>query len=75
MEGVNYFKMTLPKYVKDKILLRAKYAIKFMELDCDLCSWMQANNIDSEYSLPGYVESLCGGYSAAREVIKEIEEA
>lgn len=75
MEGVNCFKMTLPKYIKDKILLRAKYAIKFMELDCDICSWMQANNIDSEYSLPGYVESLCGGYSAAREVIKEIEEA
>lgn len=75
MEGVNHFKMTLPKYIKDKILLRAKYAIKFMELDCDICSWMQANNIDSEYSLPGYVESLCGGYSAAREVIKEIEEA
>lgn len=75
MEGVNYFKMTLPKYIKDKILLRAKYAIKFMELDYDICSWMQANNIDSEYSLPGYVESLCGGYSAAREVIKEIEEA
>lgn len=67
--------MTLPKYIKDKILLRAKYAIKFMELDCDICSWMQANNIDSEYSLPGYVESLCGGYSAARGVIKEIEEA
>lgn len=67
--------MTLPKYIKNKILLRAKYAIKFMELDCDICSWMQANNIDSEYSLPGYVESLCGGYSAAREVIKEIEEA
>lgn len=75
MERVNYFKMTLPKYIKDKILLRAKYAIKFMELDCDICSWMQVNNIDSEYSLPGYVESLCGGYSAAREVIKEIEEA
>ena len=67
--------MTLPKYIKDKILLRAKYAIKFIELDCDICSWMQPNNIDSEYSLPGYVESLCGGYSAAREVIKEIEEA
>lgn len=48
--------MTLPKYIKDKILLRAKYAIKFMELDCDICNWMQANNIDSEYSLPGYVE-------------------
>lgn len=75
MEGVNYFKMTPPKYIKNKILLRAKYAIKFMELDCDICSWMQANNIDSEYSLPGYVESLCGGYSAAKEVIKEIEEA
>lgn len=67
--------MTLPKYIKDKIFLRAKYAIKFMELDCDICSWMQANNIDSEYSLPGYVESLCGGYSAAKEVIKEIEKA
>lgn len=67
--------MTLPKYIKDKILLRAKYAIKFIELDCDICSWMQANNINSEYSLPGYVESLCGGYSAAKEIIKEIEEA
>ena len=67
--------MRCPKYIKDRILLRAKYAIKFMELDHDICSWMQANNIDSEYSLPGYVESLCGGYSAAREVIKEIEEA
>lgn len=75
MEGVNHLKMTLPKYIKDKILLRAKYAIKFMELDNEIAEWMQANNIDSEYSLPGYVESLCGGYSAAKEVIKEIEEA
>ena len=67
--------MNCPKYIKDKILLRAKYAIKFMELDNEIAEWMQSNNIDSEYSLPGYVESPCGGYSAAREVIKEIEEA
>lgn len=67
--------MKCPKYIKDKILLRAKYAIKFMELDCDICNWMQANNIDSEYSLPGYVESLCGGYSAAKETLKDIENA
>ena len=67
--------MKCPKYIKDKILLRARYAMRFTELDYGICSWMQANNIDSEYSLPGYVESLCGGYSAAKEVIKEIEEA
>lgn len=30
--------MTLPKYIKDKILLRAKYAVKFMELDYDICN-------------------------------------
>lgn len=67
--------MTCPKYIKDKILLRAKYAIKFMELDNEIAEWMQSNNIDSEYSLPGYVESLCGGYRAAEENIKDIEEA
>lgn len=75
MEGVNYLKMTCPKYIKDKILLRAKYAIKFMKLDKEIAEWMQSNNIDSEYSLPGYVESLCGGYRAAEETIKDIEEA
>ena len=67
--------MKCPKYIKDKILLRAKYAIKFMELDNEIAEWMQFNNIDSEYSLLGYVESLCGGYSAAKEVIREIGEA
>lgn len=36
---------------------------------------MQANNIDSKYSFPGHVESLCGGCSVAKEAIKEIEEA
>ena len=46
-----------------------------MELDNEIAEWMQSNNIDSEYSLPGYVESLCGGYRAAEENIKDIEEA
>lgn len=65
--------MKCPKYMKEKILLRAKYAIRFMKLDCEICEWMQDNNINSEYTLPGYVESLCGGYNAAKETLQDIE--
>lgn len=65
--------MKCPKYIKDKILLRAKYAVKFLQLDYGICEWMQDNNINSDYALPGYVETLCGGYSAAKETIADIE--
>ena len=65
--------MKCPQCIKDKILLRAKYAERYLQLDADICDWMQANNIDSEYALLCYVENLCGCYSAAQQTLQDIE--
>ena len=65
--------MECPKYIKDKIIQRAKYADKFLQLDNEISSWITKQGIDSEYALSGYVEALCGTYTAAEECIKDIE--
>lgn len=65
--------MKIPKYVKDKIYQRARLAGKYLELDDWICDWMQKHNIDSEYALNGYVDTLCGTYVAARQCIEDIE--
>ena len=65
--------MKCPKYIKDKIIQRAKYADKFLQLDGEISEWMAQQGIDSEYALSGYVEALCGTYLAAEECIKDIE--
>ena len=67
--------MKYPKYIKDKIMRRAKFAVKFMELDVEIAECIEKQGIDSEYALPGYVEALCGGYQAAKNCLKDIEEA
>lgn len=67
--------MKCPKYIRDKIMKRAELAVKFMKLDNEIAEWIEAQGIDSEYSLPGYVESLCGCYQAAEDCLKDIEEA
>ena len=67
--------MKCPKYIKDKIMRRAELALKFMEVDCEIAEWIEKQGINSEYTLPGYVEALCGGYQAARDCLKDIEEA
>lgn len=67
--------MKCPSYIKNKIIQRAKYAEKFLQLDGEIADWMTQQRIDSEYSLSGYVEALCGTYSAAEECIKDIENA
>lgn len=67
--------MKCPKYIKDKIMRRAELAVKFMKLDNEIAEWIETQGINSEYSLPGYVEALCGGYQAAEDCLKDIEEA
>lgn len=67
--------MKCPKYIKDKIIKRAKLAMEFMRVDYDIAEWITKQGINSEYSLPGYVEALCGGYQAAKDCLKDIEEA
>lgn len=66
--------MKCPKYIKDKIMRRARLAVKFMQVDHDIAEWIEKQGIDSDYSLPGYVEALCGGYQAAKDCLKDIEE-
>lgn len=67
--------MKCPKYIRDKIYQRARYAIKFTDLDREISDWIDKHNIDSEYALCGYVETLVGGFSAAEECINDIEGA
>lgn len=54
---------------------RAKLAMEFMRVDYDIAEWITKQGINSEYSMPGYVEALCGGYQAAKDCLKDIEEA
>ena len=67
--------MNCPKYIKDKIRRRAEFAVKFMALDSEIAEWIAEQGIDSEYAMPCYVEALCGGYQAAEDCLKDIEEA
>lgn len=48
--------------------------MKFMQVDHDIAEWITKQGINSEYSMPGYVEALCGGYQAAEDCLKDIEE-
>lgn len=66
--------MKCPKYIKDKIIKRAELAMKFMQVDHDIAEWITKQGTNSEYSMPGYVEALCGGYQAAEDCLKDIEE-
>ena len=67
--------MKCPKYIRDKIMKRAELAVKFMNVDYDIAEWITNQGINSEYALPCYVEALCGGYQAAKDCLKDIEEA
>lgn len=69
--------MKCPQYVKDKIYQRARVAAKYLELDSWICDWMLEHNIDSDYTLPSYVENLCGSCNTAMEQQKmdEIKKA
>ena len=67
--------MKVPEYLRKKIMRRAKLAEEFNKLDREIAEWIEDHGIDSEFAMSGYVESLCGEYSAARQTIKDIEEA
>lgn len=67
--------MKVPEYLRKKIMRRAKLAEEFNDLDREIAQWIEDHGIDSEFALVGYVESLCGEYSAAYQTIKDIEEA
>lgn len=67
--------MKCPKSIRDKIYQRARYAVKYTELDYEISAWIEKHKIDSEYAPCGYVETLVGGFSAAEECINDIEEA
>lgn len=69
--------MKCTQYVKDKIYQRARVAANCLELDSWICDWMLEHNIDSDYTLPSYVENLCGSCNTAMEQQKmdEIKKA
>lgn len=67
--------MNCPKYIRDKIIRRAELAVKFMEVDYEIAEWIEKQGIDSTFALPGHVEALCGGFQAAKDCLKDIEEA
>lgn len=67
--------MKVPEYLRKKIMRRAKLAEEFNNLDREIAQWIEDHGIDSEFAMSGYVESLCGEYGAARQTIKDIEEA
>lgn len=67
-----------PTYIKNKIRSRANHAMRFLQLDCEICDWMEKAGIDitapqfSDHILTG-AESLCNPYSSEVVLIQEIE--
>lgn len=68
-----------PKYIKQKIERRAKHADCFLNLDSEICEWMEKHGIDitdqkfSDHILTG-AESLCNPYASKDVLIQRIEE-
>lgn len=71
--------MKCPAYIKAKINGRAYHAVRFIELDNEICEWMDKHGIDlcdprfSDHILMG-AESLCNPISSAKYLLQEIEE-
>ena len=70
--------VTCPTYIKNKIRSRANHAMRFLQLDCEICDWMEKQGIDitapqfSDHILTG-AESLCNPYNSEAALIEEIE--
>lgn len=67
--------MKVPKYIKDKLLRRARCASQFTDLDCDIADWLDKNNIEvEEYDICGGCEAYVNPYESIKRILQAIED-
>jgi hypothetical protein len=70
--------MKCPEYIKEALRQRARYARRFLELDCMVGEWLSKNNLLDEvedYDIYGGCEAYCNPEDSSKRIIEVIENA